>query len=493
MPSPSPPSPRRTSPKNKVRFVTATSLFDGHDASVNIMRRILQASGAEVIHLGHNRSVQEIVNAALQEDVQGIAITSYQGGHVEFFKYMIDLLRQNGGENIKVFGGGGGVIVASEIRELQAYGVTRLYSPEDGAKMGLQGMIDDVIRLSDYDLCALAPAEREALAALRSGDRRQLARIITAVENRAYAMRARQALLQAAAGIKMPVLGITGTGGAGKSSLTDELILRLRLDQDDRLRVAVISIDPSRKRTGGALLGDRIRMNAIDSDKIFMRSLGDARHRHGALRGASRSARLLQAQRLRPDRGRDLGHRPGRIGHRAAGRCLALRHDPGIRRGLAAREDRHARLRRLRRHQQVRPQGRGGCAARRAQAVSAQPRPLSAVARYACRCSAPWPRASTTTVSPRCTRPCVPTPAGAGPRSWARRSCRALAVKASSRGRAIVPPERVRYLAEIAETVRDYHRPHRAPGAHRARAPVAANRAARCSRRRASRARTSRS
>jgi len=260
-------------PKNKVRFVTATALFDGHDASVNIMRRIMQASGAEVIHLGHNRSVQEIVSAALQEDVQGVAITSYQGGHVEFFKYMIDLLRRHGGENIKVFGGGGGVIVANEIRELQAYGVARLYSPEDGAKMGLQGMIDDVIRSSDYDLTLLAPAEGEALAALRSGDRRQLARIITAVENRTYAMRTRQALLQAASAIKVPVLGITGTGGAGKSSLTDELILRLRLDQDDRLRVAVISIDPSRKRTGGALLGDRIRMNSIDSDRVFMRSL----------------------------------------------------------------------------------------------------------------------------------------------------------------------------------------------------------------------------
>jgi isobutyryl-CoA mutase len=260
-------------PQNKVRFVTATALFDGHDASVNIMRRIMQASGAEVIHLGHNRSVQEIVSAALQEDVQGIAITSYQGGHVEFFKYMVDLLRQNGGENIKVFGGGGGVIVASEIRELHAYGVARLYSPEDGAKMGLQGMIDDVLRTSDFDLSVLAPAEGDALAALRSGDRRQLARIITAVENRSYPMRTRQALLQAAAAIKVPVLGITGTGGAGKSSLTDELILRLRLDQDDRLRVAVISIDPSRKRTGGALLGDRIRMNSIDSDKIFMRSL----------------------------------------------------------------------------------------------------------------------------------------------------------------------------------------------------------------------------
>src|SRR5712692_8111097 len=259
--------------KHKIRFVTAASLFVGHDASVNIMRRVLQASGAEVIHLGHNRSVQEIVNAALQEDVQGVAITSYQGGHVEFFKYMLDLLRQNGGDNIKVFGGGGGVIIPAEIRELMAYGVTRLYSPEDGAKLGLQGMIDDVIRTSDYDLSALAPAEADALDALRSGNRRHLARVITAVENRAYPMRVRQGLLQAAAGIKTPVLGITGTGGAGKSSLTDELILRLRLDQQDRLRVAVISIDPSRKRTGGALLGDRIRMNAIESDKIFMRSL----------------------------------------------------------------------------------------------------------------------------------------------------------------------------------------------------------------------------
>ena len=260
-------------PTHKVRFVTATSLFDGHDASVNIMRRVLQASGAEVIHLGHNRSVQEIVNAALQEDVQGVAITSYQGGHVEFFKYMMDLLRQNGGDNIKVFGGGGGVIVPAEIGELMAYGVTRLYSPEDGAKLGLQGMIDDVIRTSDYDLSALAPAEPQALDELRSGNRRQLARVITAVENKSYSMRVRQAMLQAAAGIKTPVLGITGTGGAGKSSLTDELILRLRLDQGDRLRIAVISIDPSRKRTGGALLGDRIRMNAIESDKIFMRSL----------------------------------------------------------------------------------------------------------------------------------------------------------------------------------------------------------------------------
>src|SRR5277367_1777043 len=266
-------SPIPYRPANKVRFVTATSLFDGHDASVNIMRRVLQASGAEVIHLGHNRSVQEIVSAALQEDVQGVAITSYQGGHVEFFKYMMDLLRANGGENIKVFGGGGGVIVPSEIQELMDYGVTRLYSPQDGAHLGLQGMIDDVMRASDYDLSALAPAEADALDALRCGNRRHLARVITAVENRFYPMRARQGLLQAAAAIKTPILGITGTGGAGKSSLTDELILRLRLDQNDSVRVAVISIDPSRKRTGGALLGDRIRMNSIESDQIFMRSL----------------------------------------------------------------------------------------------------------------------------------------------------------------------------------------------------------------------------
>ena len=265
--------PTTYKPVHRVRLLTATALFDGHDASVNIMRRVLQASGAEVIHLGHNRSVQEIVDAALQEDVHGVAITSYQGGHVEFFKYLIDLLRARGGANIKVFGGGGGVIVPAEIQELMEYGVTRLYSPQDGARLGLQGMIDDVLRSSDYDLAALAPAEAAAVDALRSGDRRQLARVITAVENRLYPMRLRQELMQAAANIRTPVLGITGTGGAGKSSLTDELILRLRLDQGDRTRIAVISIDPSRKRTGGALLGDRIRMNAINSDTVFMRSL----------------------------------------------------------------------------------------------------------------------------------------------------------------------------------------------------------------------------
>ncbi|MBK7023735.1 MAG: cobalamin-dependent protein, partial [Sulfuritalea sp.] len=268
-------------PKHKVRFVTATSLFDGHDASINIMRRILQATGAEVIHLGHNRSVEEIVNAALQEDVQGIAVSSYQGGHVEFFKYMIDLLKQRGGENIKVFGGGGGVIVPAEMKELHDYGVAHLYSVEDGQKMGLQGMINDMVQRCDHDLSRRAPQEIKALEVADRAERlRNLAQIITALENGAWPEKAKKALLEkvgagdtAKVPIAVPTLGITGTGGAGKSSLTDELIRRFRLDQDDSQKIAVISIDPSRKRTGGALLGDRIRMNAIQHPNIYMRSL----------------------------------------------------------------------------------------------------------------------------------------------------------------------------------------------------------------------------
>lgn len=261
-------------PKNKVRFVTAASLFDGHDASINIMRRILQSSGAEVIHLGHNRSVGDIVTAALQEDVQGIAITSYQGGHVEFFKYMLDLLRENDGKDIKIFGGGGGVIVPEEITELHEYGVTRIYSPEDGVVLGLQGMINDVVEKSDFDLShSVDEAPEKLIKALRTGNRRILAQAITALENNALPDKTKAALREAAEAVKTPVLGITGTGGAGKSSLTDELVRRFRLDQEERLKIAIVSIDPSRKRTGGALLGDRIRMNAIDHENIFMRSL----------------------------------------------------------------------------------------------------------------------------------------------------------------------------------------------------------------------------
>ncbi|TXI77591.1 MAG: methylmalonyl-CoA mutase, partial [Dechloromonas sp.] len=260
-------------PQHKIRIITATSLFDGHDASINIMRRILQSMGAEVIHLGHNRSVDEIVNAALQEDAHAIAVTSYQGGHNEFFRYMIDQLRARGGAHIRVFGGGGGVIVPSEIRELMAYGVTRLYSPADGAAMGLHGMIADLLQSSDFDICRHAPTPDEVLGQLQSGNRRALAGAISAIEHGHYDAATLHALRTAAAQRPTPRLGITGTGGAGKSSLTDELILRLRQDQDDQLNIAVISIDPTRRRTGGALLGDRIRMNAIESPRIHMRSL----------------------------------------------------------------------------------------------------------------------------------------------------------------------------------------------------------------------------
>src|SRR5467141_2405897 len=249
--------------KHKIRFVTAASLFDGHDASINIMRRILQASGAEVIHLGHNRSVEEIVRAALQEDVQGIAVSSYQGGHIEFFKYMLDLLRSRGGEHIKVFGGGGGVIVPAEIQELQDYGIARIYSPEDGQRMGLQGMINDILARCDFDPAQYAPKE------LKKGDLRALAQTITALE--AGVSKAKDLLPKEKTEV-VPVLGVTGTGGAGKSSLTDELVRRFSLDQGDDLRIAVLSVDPTRRKTGGALLGDRIRMNAIHSPGIFMRS-----------------------------------------------------------------------------------------------------------------------------------------------------------------------------------------------------------------------------
>ena len=250
-------------PKHKVRFVTAASLFDGHDAAINIMRRILQGMGAEVIHLGHNRSVDEVVTAALQEDVQGIAISSYQGGHVEYFKYMVDLLRARGGAHIQVFGGGGGVIVPPEIRDLQAYGVARIFSPEDGQRMGLAGMIGEMVMRCDQDLTPHAPTTIAALQGHGEMAWRALAQWITAVENENANPALAQEIRSLAATTKIPVVGITGTGGAGKSSLTDELIRRLRLDQDDQLRVAVISIDPSRRKSGGALLGDRIRMNAI--------------------------------------------------------------------------------------------------------------------------------------------------------------------------------------------------------------------------------------
>ncbi len=261
--------------QHKVRFVTAASLFDGHDASINIMRRILQDTGAEVIHLGHNRSVAEIVETAIQEDAQGIAISSYQGGHVEYFKYMIDLLRERGAGHIKVFGGGGGVIVPSEIAELEAYGVAKIFSPEDGRRLGLQGMIDQMIAACDVDLSAEIPANP---LDVKVGDVNTLARLITmteAEERQEQDFRYRDLLHKLAdkgAQRDVPVLGITGTGGAGKSSLVDELIRRFLRDFADK-SVAILSVDPSKRKTGGALLGDRIRMNAIYDPRVYMRSL----------------------------------------------------------------------------------------------------------------------------------------------------------------------------------------------------------------------------
>ncbi len=263
-------------PTHKVRFVTAASLFDGHDASINIMRRILMSMGAEVIHLGHNRSVDDVVTTALQEDAQGIAISSYQGGHVEYFKYMTALLKERGGEHIKVFGGGGGVIVPSEIADLAAHGV-RIYSPEDGQRMGLAGMIGDMMKQCDVSLNGFAPTSLNAVQGHTQAAWRALSQLLTAAENGALNTGLKQDLHAAASGKAPPVLGITGTGGAGKSSLTDELIRRLRLDKGDALNIALISIDPSRRKSGGALLGDRIRMNAIQpwssGSKVFMRSL----------------------------------------------------------------------------------------------------------------------------------------------------------------------------------------------------------------------------
>ncbi|MGL1834144.1 fused isobutyryl-CoA mutase/GTPase IcmF [Rhodocyclaceae bacterium SMB388] len=444
-------------PKNKVRFVTAAALFDGHDASINIMRRILQSTGSEVIHLGHNRSVGEIVNAALQEDVQGIAITSYQGGHVEFFKYMMDLLRANGGENIKVFGGGGGVIVPSEIKELHAYGVSQVFSPDDGAKLGLQGMINSVVQRCDVDLTHEAPKKADDLIkALKAGDRRVLARSITALENGGYGDDVKQVLKEAAAKLGAPTLGITGTGGAGKSSLTDELVRRFRLDQQDRLKLAIISIDPSRKRTGGALLGDRIRMNAIEHEHIYMRSLAT---RDTGSEVSTALPEVIAATKL-------------------AGFDLVIVETSGIGQGNAAivpfvdlslyvmtpefgaasqlekidmldfadfvainkfdRKGAEDALRDVRKQYQ-----------RNREAFTTPVDEMPVFGTMAARFNDDGVSALYQAMLPRLVERGLKVKAGKLPK---------VTTRASSIGRAIVPPERTRYLAEIADTVRDYHK-----------------------------------
>ncbi|MEA1967371.1 MAG: fused isobutyryl-CoA mutase/GTPase IcmF [Thermodesulfobacteriota bacterium] len=261
-------------PENAVRVVTATALFDGHDASINIMRRILQDSGVEVIHIGHNRSANEVVDAAIEEDAQGLAVSSYQGGHVEFFKYMVDLLKEKNASHIKVFGGGGGVIVPAEIKELEEYGVTRIYSPDDGAKIGLQGIINDQIKRMDFSTVDYKSLD---YSRLNVDEKYVTANFITAIQNaKARDDGSLGEILKELAKIKgekkSPVIGLTGTGGAGKSSLTDEFILRILMDLKG-VNVAVLSCDPSRRKTGGALLGDRIRMNSIETGRVYMRSL----------------------------------------------------------------------------------------------------------------------------------------------------------------------------------------------------------------------------
>jgi methylmalonyl-CoA mutase len=257
--------------KNKVRIVTAASLFDGHDAAINIMRRIIQATGVEVIHLGHDRSVEEVVNTAIQEDANAIALTSYQGGHNEYFKYMYDLLKEKGAEHIRIFGGGGGVILPDEIKDLMDHGITRIYSPDDGRAMGLQGMINHLVENSDYATGEFLPDD--VLARIQAKDKKVIAQAISAAENfpEKYADVLKQ-VRELSVKNDVPVLGITGTGGSGKSSLVDELVRRFLVDFEDK-QIAIVSVDPSKRKTGGALLGDRIRMNAINNDRVYMRSL----------------------------------------------------------------------------------------------------------------------------------------------------------------------------------------------------------------------------
>lgn len=279
-------------PKNKVRIVTAASLFDGHDAAINIMRRIIQATGCEVIHLGHDRSVEEVVNTAIQEDAQAIAMTSYQGGHIEYFKYMYDLLKEKGAPHIKIFGGGGGVILPEEISELHDYGIDRIYSPDDGREMGLQGMINDMVERCDFPTGATLNGE---LIHLKEKNKPSLARMISAAEN--YMEDHQDTLSQVselAAQSQSPVLGITGTGGAGKSSLVDELVRRFLIDHPDKT-MAIVSVDPSKRKTGGALLGDRIRMNAIRNDRVYMRSLATRQSNLALSKHVQEAVNILKA------------------------------------------------------------------------------------------------------------------------------------------------------------------------------------------------------
>ncbi len=288
-------------PKNKVRIVTAASLFDGHDAAINIMRRIIQSTGVEVIHLGHDRSVEEVVNCAIQEDANSIAMTSYQGGHTEYFKYMYDLLHEKGAGHIKIFGGGGGVILPEEIRELHDYGITRVYSPDDGREMGLQGMINDLVKQSDYSIPSLdLPQGKGTEEALKEKNVNTIARLISLAENHhavfeeAFKNRKFGSSASEKSERDVPVLGITGTGGAGKSSLVDELVRRFLIDFPEKT-IGIISVDPSKRKTGGALLGDRIRMNSINNERVYMRSLATRQSNLALSKHVAEAVQVLKA------------------------------------------------------------------------------------------------------------------------------------------------------------------------------------------------------
>jgi methylmalonyl-CoA mutase len=342
-------------PQNNVRVVTATSLFDGHDASINIFRRILQSTGVEVIHLGHNRSVKEIVDAAVQEDAQGIAISSYQGGHVEFFKYMVDLLKDGGAESYQGVRRRRRCHRPEEIKELEAYGVSKIYTPEDGTRMGLQGIINHMVQTMDY---SRADETALDLSGLAPDNKLLVANLITTLAGQSPGKWS-PGQISTRNSKRKSVSEKKGAGDrhhrhrrAGKSSLTDELILRMLHDLKD-IRVAIISADPSRRKTGGALLGDRIRMNAIDSPRVYMRSWPPGVRIPKSPRPWA-SAGCGQGGRLRPGHRRNGRHRPGGFAHHRSGGSVHVCHDQRLRRRLPAGEDRHARFRRSRGGQQVR-------------------------------------------------------------------------------------------------------------------------------------------
>ncbi|MFD6353287.1 fused isobutyryl-CoA mutase/GTPase IcmF [Nocardia tengchongensis] len=436
-------------PVNPVRFVTAAALFDGHDAAINIMRRILQAQGAEVIHLGHNRAVQEVVDAAVTEDVQGVAVSSYQGGHIEYFEYLAQALKEAGAGHVQIFGGGGGVIIPEEIERLAASGVT-IFSPEDGQRLGLPGMINRLISACDVDL-SQTPA---AVETVLSGDRAALARTLTCLQQGTLPEGDLAALRGAAAARQVPVLGITGTGGSGKSSLTDELVRRLRTDQQDKLRVAILAVDPTRRRGGGALLGDRIRMNALDGERVYFRSL--------ATRGERELPNNIDAMV---------------IACKAAGFDLVVLETPGIGQGDAAIAEHvdvslyvmtpefgaasqlekidmldYADVVAINKFER-----RGGEDAlrdvsrqlvRNREDFHAMPEDMPVFGTSAATFNDDGVTALYQHLSGLLAERGLPLQEGVLPR---------VETRASTRFAQIIPPARVRYLAEIAETVRDYH------------------------------------